>query len=97
MQITMTGRRFEVTPALRQYTSDKFSRLERHFDKINSSEVIFDVEKLRQMVEATINIPGGKIHASAEAEDMYAAIDKLADILDRKVKQHKEKIKNHRE
>lgn len=97
MQITMTGRRFELSQSLRDFTKEKFTRLERHFEQINGIEVIFDVEKLRQLAEATISVPGEKIHASAESEDMYSTIDELVDKLDRKIKKHKEKVKSHRE
>ncbi|GAH42553.1 unnamed protein product, partial [marine sediment metagenome] len=35
------------------------------------------------------------IHADATGADLYAAIDGLADKLDRQVKKHKEKLQNH--
>jgi putative sigma-54 modulation protein len=35
------------------------------------------------------------IHADATGADLYAAIDGLADKLDRQVKKHKEKLSNH--
>lgn len=98
MQINMTGHRMEVTPALRAFTQEKFDRLERHFDHITSINVIFDVEKLRQIVEATIYVAKGELHASSESEDMYAAIDTLVDKLNRQLMKHKEKLlglRNH--
>lgn len=96
MQINFTGHKVEITPALRTYAEDKLNKLERHFDKITSIHVVFDVEtKLRQIVEATIMISKGKVHARSESEDMYASIDALIDKLDRQLIQHKEKIKEH--
>ena len=38
---------------------------------------------------------GHDIFADAHEADMYASIDALVDKLDRQVKKHKEKIKNH--
>jgi putative sigma-54 modulation protein len=38
---------------------------------------------------------GNKIYADATEPNMYAAIDALADKLDRCVKKHKEKIADH--
>jgi putative sigma-54 modulation protein len=38
---------------------------------------------------------GHDIFAESTEKDMYAAIDHLVDKLDRQVKKHKEKIKNH--
>lgn len=97
MQINFTGHRMEVTPALRTFTQEKFDKLERHFEKITAINVIFDVEKLRQIAEATILVAKGELHASSESEDMYTAIDILVDKLDRQLIKHKEKLRGHRE
>lgn len=97
MQINLTGHNVEVTPALRTYTQDKFNRLERHFDKITAIHVIFDIEKLDQVAEATIMIVKGELHARSSSDDMYASIDDLVDKLDRQLIKHKEKIKGHRD
>ena len=97
MQINFTGHRMEVTPALKNFTEEKFDRLERHFDKITAINVIFDVEKLRQIAEATVLVAKGELYASEEAEDMYTAIDGLVDKLDRQLIKHKEKLRSHRE
>jgi len=97
MQINITGHRMDVTPALRAFTEEKFDRLERHFDHITSINVVFDVEKLRQIAEATIFVAKGELHASSESEDMYAAIDTLVDKLNRQLIKHKEKILTRRE
>ena len=97
MQITFTGHRMDVTSALKTFTENKFEKLERHFDQITAIHVIFDVEKLRQIAEASILIAKDKLHASAESEDMYTAIDLLVDKLNRQLIKHKEKIQDHRD
>lgn len=65
MQINFTGHNVEVTPALKAFTEDKFTKLERHFDRITSIHVVFDVEKLSQIAEASILISKAKLHARA--------------------------------
>lgn len=97
MQIHITGHRMEVTPALKSFTEEKFDKLERHFDKITSINVIFDVDKLIQKAEATVLVTKAEIFASSESDNMYAAIDSLIDKLDRQLIKHKEKIQDHRE
>lgn len=97
MQINITGHRMDVTPALKAFTEEKFDKLERHFDHITTINVVFDVEKLRHIVEATIFVAKAELHASAEAEDMYAAIDVLIDKLNRQLVKHKEKLLSHRD
>lgn len=96
MQIHLSGHHVEITPALRQFVSDKLERVERHFDHLGNVHVILSVEKMRHKAEATIHLSRSTVFADAEAEDMYAAIDALVDKLDRQVKKHKEKNKDHR-
>ena len=93
MQVNISGHHVEVTAPLRAYIGEKLDRLERHFDKITNVTVILTVEKLLHKIDATLHIPVGKgeVVANAEHTDMYAAIDNLADKLDRQLKKHKEK------
>lgn len=97
MQISFTGHHVEVTPALRDFATGKFEKLMRHFEKIGSINVIFQVDKLRHIAEATIHVAKNELHAHSESEDLYSAIDLLIDKLDRQLKKHKEKITDHRE
>ena len=89
MNIQVSGRHLDVTPALRDYVTNKMQKLERHFDAITSLHV---VEKLRQKADATLNVTGAQLAANAEHDNMYAAIDALLDKLDRQVVKHKQKI-----
>jgi putative sigma-54 modulation protein len=97
MQLDITGHHVEVTPALRDYVTDKMSRLDRHFEKITNVHVVLSVEKLRHKAEATVSANGSSLFANSEEADMYAAIDALVDKLDRQGKKLKEKrIEQHR-
>ncbi len=95
MQLNVSGHHVEVTEPLREYVETKFERLQRHFDQITNTDVTLVVEKLVQKAEATVHISGADIFAAAESEDMYAAIDALADKLDRQLIKHKEKSRGH--
>ncbi len=95
MQLSVTGHHIDLTDALRNYVSDKFERLERHFDHVQNVHVILTVEKLRHKAEASMNISGSQVFADSVENDMYAAVDVLVDKLDRQIVRHKEKMKNH--
>lgn len=96
MQINLTGHHVDITDALRQYVQTKIERLERHFDSVTNVHVVLSVEKLQQKAEATMHMSGADVFADSVHEDMYAAIDGLVDKLDRQIKKHKEKLKDHR-
>ena len=95
MQINLSGHHVDVTPSLRDYVMSKLQRLERHFENVTNAHVVLSINKLQQKAEATIHVSGGNLFADAVHEDMYAAIDALADKLDRQIKRHKEKRTNH--
>lgn len=97
MEIHFTGHQIEITDALKSFTEEKLQKLSRHFDRIMAIHVTFNVEKLMQIVDATVHIPKAEVHASAAAENMYTAIDELIDKLDRQLIKHKEKLDSHRE
>lgn len=96
MRVETHGQHVEVTPALREYVETKLERLQRHFDQpFVEVRVLLVVDKTVQRAEGTLNIAGRTMHADATGVDMYAAIDLLADKLDRLLMKHKEKLVDH--
>ena len=96
MRFDISGHQMDITPALRDYAEEKLERLSRHFEQHLEARMILSVDnKLEHKAEATLNTPGKTLFADALAPDMYAAIDLLADKLDRLLIKQKEKIKDH--
>ncbi|MFT5112797.1 MAG: putative sigma-54 modulation protein [Parasphingorhabdus sp.] len=96
MQISVSGQHMDVTDALRSHVEDKMQKINRHFDHVTDTHVVLLVEKNRHNAEATINGKGLNFHATAEADDMYSAIDAMISKLDRQLLRHKEKNTSHR-
>lgn len=97
MNLTLTGHHLEITPAIRAYVVAKLERITRHFDHVIDLTMVLSVDnKLSRKVEANVHVRGKELHAEAVDEDMYAAIDALADKLDRMVVKHKEMRASHR-
>ena len=95
MQLNITGQNVEITDAIREFLNTKFAKLEHFFERINQVYIVLKVEKVNQIAEATLHVNGGELHASAEDQDMYAAIDALIDKLARQLTKHKDKLKQH--
>ena len=96
MNLNLTGVHLDITPAIRAYVVSKLDRVNRHFDHVIDVTVVLSVDKLRQKIEANVHVRGKDIHAEAIEPDMYAAIDCLADKLNRQVLKYKEKLVEHR-
>ena len=95
MNLNITGRHVEVTPAIRDYVSTKLDRVIRHFDNVTSVAVILSVEKLKQKAEVTLHVRGKDLFVESDDADLYAAIDSRADKLDRQVQKYKQKMADH--
>jgi len=91
MRIETFGKDVEVTPALQEYVEKKLARVGNHFGEHCETRVTLKLQKTDHHVDANVNVPGQALHAEASGQTMYAAIDLLADKLDRLVVKHKEK------
>ena len=96
MNLNLTGVHLDITPPIRAYVVKKLERINRHFDHVIDVNVVMSVDKLQHKVEANVHVRGQEIHAEAIEADMYAAVDVLADKLNRQVLKHKEKASGHR-
>lgn len=91
MNINLTGRHLEITPAIREHVSAKLGKIKRHSDNLIDINVILSVDKLQQKAEATIHLSGKTVFAEADDSNLYVAIDNLVDSLDRQILKHKDK------
>ncbi|MCK0509907.1 ribosome hibernation-promoting factor, HPF/YfiA family [Aromatoleum buckelii] len=95
MNLNITGHHVEVSPAIREYVTNKLDRVIRHFDNVTSVGVILSVEKLKQKAEVTLHVRGKDIYVESDDVDLYAAIDAMVDKLDRQVMKYKQKAFDH--
>ncbi len=91
MNLNLTGRHLEITPAIREHVISKLDKVKRHFDNVIDINVILSVDKLIQKAEASVHISGKTLFAETEDSNLYVAIETLVDSLDRQVLKHKEK------
>jgi putative sigma-54 modulation protein len=92
MQITITGRQFDITDALKKLITEKLERVHHRDQQITTVTISLHVENLSHTADATLHCHGTEIHASATSEDMYKSIDQLIDKLITQITKHKEKI-----
>lgn len=96
MQIHITARHVNLTPAISNYLTKKVNRLERYFDHLVWANAILTVEKYRQMAEIIIHSPLHTMRAKAESTDLYSAIDLVGDKMEKQLKRLKERWKNQK-
>jgi len=96
MQILITGRHVEVTPALRQYIDIRMKRVARFGAKLGDVQVILGVEKYRHTAEVVLALNGVAVQAKASTKEMYASIDEVLDKVSRQISRQKDKRRSRK-
>jgi putative sigma-54 modulation protein len=95
MQVNVTFRHMDPSDSVRDYAIEKVKRVEKYLQPPVEVHVILEVDKFMHRAEMNVTAKGVFMSAEDVTSDMYAAIDKAADKLERQVQRHKEKVKDH--
>ena len=95
MNLVISGRHMAVTPSIRSYLESKLSRIRRHFDHVIEVNVTLAADHLAKEVEVSCHVAGKEIFVESGDPDLYAAIDAVADKLDRQIIKHKDRLHAH--
>mmetsp|Transcript_72629 Transcript_72629/g.151676 ORF Transcript_72629/g.151676 Transcript_72629/m.151676 type:complete len:268 (+) Transcript_72629:143-946(+) len=96
--ITVTGNNLELTPAIKDYCTDKMSNaLSKVGRKVTRCDVHLVVDKNPAVekpatAEVVVSVKGTVLRASKKTHDMYASIDEVSDSMKRKLRKYKERI-----
>ncbi|WP_108649937.1 ribosome hibernation-promoting factor, HPF/YfiA family [Dongshaea marina] len=91
MQIDITSKQMEVTPAIREQIEAQFEKLRRYQLALLKPHVIISKERQLYTIEATALLPNNKLFAQATSQDLYGAIGALGQKLARQIKRHNNK------
>ncbi|MGN6379806.1 MAG: ribosome hibernation-promoting factor, HPF/YfiA family [Gaiellales bacterium] len=96
MRLQVKGRNVDVTDPLFGYAEKKLGKLSRHLSDESRCELELAVEHNpsiadAQVAEATVWTKGPVLRARESSTDMYAAIDLVAQKLERQVKRYRER------
>ena len=75
MNITITGRNFELTDSLKDYVYKKLEKLNNLHNRIYKCEVILQEGKNRKEVEIILHVDKHDLIAKESSQDFFASID----------------------
>jgi putative sigma-54 modulation protein len=104
MEILIQAKKNAADPRIKAYAQAKLEKLTRHFDHILEARMELSTERNKSLedvkvAELTVHVTGrtGNIlKAVQSAEHMNEAVDLVIDKMVRQIRQHKEKLKDHR-
>jgi putative sigma-54 modulation protein len=96
MQVNITFRQLEPTEALKSHVQDKVQHIQRYIDSPTEAHAVLRVENLHHHAEITMRAGPFSLRGRARSEDMYASIDAAAEKIERQLKKHKERVRDHK-
>ena len=98
MQLAVTFRHMDATPALKEYAREKVERINKYFpDPIKAHVVLSTDRGFNHVADVMITLHNGFVIKGEETtEDMYSSIDLVMAKIERQVRRYKEKLQHHR-
>ena len=97
MIMNFRGEKVTVTKSIKEYATEKLSKLNKYFESADSIEahILIKVKYNLQTIEVTIPTNKYTLRAEVSHEDLYAAIDLVTDILERQIRKNKTRLNKH--
>jgi putative sigma-54 modulation protein len=97
MELQITGKNIELSPAVHRYAERKLGKLSRYLPNITESKVDIFAEETKSpqqrfVVQMTIDSSGTLLRGEERGEDLFSAIDKVATVMSRQIEHHKGKL-----
>ncbi|MFQ5569942.1 MAG: ribosome hibernation-promoting factor, HPF/YfiA family [Rhodothermales bacterium] len=94
MQTRITARHFHASPALRQYASERLSKLEKYYNGITDAHVVLRSNAtLEKTAEITLNVYRQQLIAHDVAATYEDAIDQCVERLRKQIIKYKAKLR----
>jgi len=96
MQVAVTFRHMEADEGVKSYVKEKVEKLQKYIENPREVHVVLAVEKFRHIAEITVVGKGRMFNSQGRDNDLYAAIDQMADKMERQVRERREKARQKR-
>src|SRR4030081_3912797 len=104
MEILIQAKKNAADPRIKAYAQAKLEKLARHFDHVLEARMELSTERNKSLedvkvAQLSVHVTGrtGNILKAVQSDEhMNEAIDLVIDKMDRQIRQHKEKLKDHR-
>lgn len=92
MKVTIFTRKFSLTDDVRERVQKKLDKLDKFFPKETEAKVAFKEEGNKVRVEVTIRKDGAIFRAEESDKEVYNAIDRVEDVLERQIRKNRTRL-----
>ena len=96
MELTVTGRKLEITDSIRNHLNDKINKTIADLNIAADVHITLSVEKHSHFAEITLKTEGMALHSHEETKDLYSSIDKALEKMQKQLRKHRDKAKEVR-
>ena len=96
MELNIRGDKLVVTKAIKDYVTEKMSKLDKYFEEASKikASILIKVKNDEQIIEVTVPTSKFTLRAEEKHNDLYAAIDLVIDKLERQIRKNKTRLNN---
>lgn len=91
MNLNITGKDLELTDSIKNYISDKTSKLSKYFGEEYDVSATVRIEGNKQVAEIRVSVGSELYKAVTASQDLYASVDKDIEILEGQIRKNKTK------
>jgi len=97
MQIKVSSKHIDLTPAIESYAEGKVEKFSRYFDRIQEINVVIDRQRNEYTAEILVDVEHHEpFVARCSHEDLYASIDLTVDRATRQLSDHKSRLRDNK-
>lgn len=96
MNANVSFRNMDSSTSLRDYATDKLEKIcDKYVQGKVDASVVMTVEKFRHIANFTLQIKNLTVKGEERSEDMYSSIDMALDKIERQLRRHKDRLRDH--
>jgi putative sigma-54 modulation protein len=96
MEVQITTRHVQASPALHETITDKLNHLQRFYERITSCHVVLDSERAEQTTEIVMTVRGHTLTVKAKSDNIGKSFEMALDKLERQLTKTRERDKEHK-
>jgi putative sigma-54 modulation protein len=97
MNTQVAFRQMDTSPVLRDYATHKLEKIvDKYVHGSVDASVVMSVQKYWHIADFTLNIKNLTVKGQERSEDMYSSIDLALDKIEKQLRRHKDRIRDHK-
>ena len=96
MNLQITGKRVDVTDAMKNYVEKKIDKISKRLKDVQEVVVTLRIERYHHIAEITISADRLTIRGEGNTADMYSSIDAACSKIEKQVRKYRSRIQSRR-